>query len=325
MKFRGFAVFLLLAGSALAQLDAGSVIHRMQVHVSFTNGVCDRSAQVTLMGRSGPVDEAVPNDRCEVEFSNVPIGTYHLNVSGQNFTSTDDVIMASSASSEFDVRVKRSTDVTPLAGAPASVSVAELGIPTSAQKEFDKANQLIARQDFTKAIQTLDHAIALYPAYAGAYNNLAVIYARTGDGEKEVEALQKAISINDHFAPAYVNLARVDLGNKDFAGAEAALSKATSYDPTDAMTLVLLTYSQFMDHHYDLAIATSHRAHALDGNHAFAHQVAAHAYEQKRDGVNAIAELETFLKEEPTGQRAENARKELAQLQEIVRRPAQAQ
>jgi regulator of sirC expression with transglutaminase-like and TPR domain len=74
-----------------------------------------------------------------------------------------------------------------------------------------------------------------------------------------------------------------------------------------------------MDHRFDDVIATSKRAHLLQGEHAFTHQVAARAFEQKHEGASAIAELEMFLKEEPTGQRAEIARKELATLHQIVR------
>jgi hypothetical protein len=114
----------------------------------------------------------------------------------------------------------------------------------------------------------------------------------------------------------------MEIASGDFAAAEGNFDKAASYDHSDAMTLVLLTYSEFMDKHYDLAIATARKAHTLQGSHAFAHQIAARAYEQKRDGADAIAELELFLKEEPTGQRADVARKELAQVQAIVQREA---
>ena len=83
------------------------------------------------------------------------------------------------------------------------------------------------------------------------------------------------------------------------------------------MTLVLLTYAELMDHHVDQAIATSRKAHSLQGAHAYAHQIAARAYEQKRDAADAITELEQFLKEETTGTRADGARKELAALHAI--------
>jgi tetratricopeptide (TPR) repeat protein len=271
------------------------------------------------MGRNGPVIEGVANDECEVEFDNVPAGTYYLTVLGQNVINTDDVITAAVGSTDFEVRVRRPHQPEGTAGVAASpsVSVADLGIPRNAQKEFDKANELIGRQDFSKAIRCLNRAIAIYPAYAGAYNNLGVIYARLGDRTREREVLQKAISINDHFAPAYVNLGRMNLGSGDFPGAASVLSKASSFDPTDAMTLVLLTFAEFKDRRPDQAIETSRKAHALKGEHAFVHLIAARVFEEKRDAANAITELEVFLKEEPAGPRADIARKELAALQAV--------
>lgn len=322
MKSRVCAVFLLLAGSVAAQLDAGSTVHRVRVHVAFVNGGCDLSTNVRLMGLSGPMFTGIANDQCVVDFLNVPVGTYHLVVSGQNFPNVDagSIAMDSSGSTEFEVKVKRDNEPDHAAGIPVSplISAADLGVPIRAQKEFDKANQFVAKQDLPHAIERLNRAIEVYPAYAGAYNNLGVIYARQGDREREREALQKAISINDHFAPAYVNLGRLNIATNDFPKAEAALDKASSLDPTDAMTLVLLAYAEMMDHHFDQVIATGRKAHTLSGPHAFAHQVAARAYEQKRDGADAMAELDQFLKEEPQGARADAARKELSSLRAII-------
>jgi len=318
MNLRGVVGLLLLAGPALAQLDIGSIVRRVSVHVEFPNGGCNRSTVVQLNGLGGPAYEASPNEQCTVEFGNVPEGTYHLRVSGPNVNSTDDVVKASNASPEFEVKVKGSGDADGVGGLGPSVSVTALAIPRNALKKFEKAQKLMDHGEFAKAIQPLNEAVAIYPPYTNAYNNLAVAYARVGDPAKERDALQKAISIDEHFAPAYVNLGVLDVKAKNFTAAETELSKATSYDPNNALALVLLTYSEFMNHHFDLAIATSQRAHMLQAPHAFAHQVAARAYEQKRDGVDAIAELEIFLKEEPTGQRADIARKELAQVQAIL-------
>jgi|SRR5579862_2310722 len=323
MKSRVCFVSLLLVGSVAAQLDAGMVIHRVRVRVAFVNGGCDLSTHVRLMGRSGPVAEGVANDQCIVDFLNIPVGTYRLIASGQNFADVDtgSILMDSSGAPEYEIKVRRVSEPEHVDGVRVGqlVAAADLAVPFRAQKEFDKANELVAKQELTQAIQRLDKAIADYPAYAGAYNNLGVIYARMGDRQREREALQKAISINDHFAPAYVNLGRMDISTGDFSGAESELTKASSLDPTDAMTLVLLTYSEFMERHIDQAIATSSKAHALSGPHAFVHQLAARAYEQKRDAADAVLELEQFLKEEPQGARADVARKELAAVRAIPR------
>jgi tetratricopeptide (TPR) repeat protein len=315
MKSRVSGVFFLLAGSVLAQLDGSS--HRVTVRVDFSDGGCDGSAHVRLVSRSGAAAEAIPNERCEVDFNGIADGTYHVSVSGRNFSDTDSIITTTTGVTEFDVKVPRASGNDMSRGA--SVSAADLRVPPKAQKEFDRANDFTAKQDYARAIETLKHAIAIYPDYAAAYNNLGTVYSRLNDRTHEREALEKAISLNDHLAPAHMNLARMDMTAGDFPTAEAELKKASSCDPLDGITMVLLAYSEFMEHHYDDAITTSHKAHMLANPHAYAHQVAARSFEQKRDGADAIAELELFLKEEPAGQRADSARKELAALQAIPR------
>lgn len=275
------------------------------------------------MGRNGPQAEGTANDECVVDFANIPVGTYSLNVSPPNSTDTNtgSISMTSTGSTELEVKVKRNNEPERILGTPvnAFVSAADLGIPAKARKEFDKANELAGKQDLAQAIQRLNKAIAIYPAYASAYNNLGVIYSRLGDSVREREALQKAISINDHLASAYLNIGRMNITNGDFASAETVLNKAFAFDPNDAMALTLLTYSEFMEQRLDQALANSRKAHSLLGPHALVHLVAARALEQKSRGAEAIAELELFLKEDPSGRNSENARKELAALRAIVR------
>ena len=315
MTSRVSFILLLLCGVALAQFEGSN--QRVKVRVAFANGICDRSTQVRLVGHSGPIAEAAPDGDCEVAFLNIPDGTYHLVVSGRGFADTDNVINTSFGSTDFEVRVSTGDDFARMGmmALSPSISVGELRIPEKAQRELEKATKQIHQQDFTKAIRTLHHAIDDYPGYAGAYNNLGVVYARLGNPQQEREALEKAVSLNDRLAPAYANLGRLSIKDRDFASAEDELTKASACDPADGITLVLLAYSQFMQKEMDRVIATSRSAHALKSEHAFVHQIAARAFEQKRDRNNAMVELELFLEEETIGARADSARQELALLQ----------
>ncbi len=220
MKGRMFVIFLLLAGSVAAQPDAGSIIRRVRVRVAFGSGGCDAPAHVSLVGHSGPVAEGTTNDRCEVDFFNLPEATYHLIVSAGSFANADmgSINLTSGGPAEFEVQVKRPNELDRTYAVPgnAFVSASDLGVPSRARKEFDKANELIGKQDLGQAIQKLNKAISIYPAYAVAYNNLGVIYSRLEDPVREREALQKAISLNDHFALAYVNLGRMNIAAGDF-------------------------------------------------------------------------------------------------------------
>jgi len=329
MKARGLLLplTLLLVPCALAQFGSDmETTGNVNVRVTFNDGrACNLQLHVQLMESSSttPVVEGYTNTSGMLEFPNIRIGNYHLLVSGEGIEETDSgvfevdprkvsqyqYVIVKRAGEANSTESKQHTDPT--------VAAVDLSIPASARNEFDKANEFMNKENWKKAIERLTKALEIYPKFAAAYNNLGVVYSRLKDRVLERQALQKAISINDHFAPAYVNLGRMNILAGDFSGAESALNKASTFAPTDAMTLVLLTYAEFMNRHIDQAIATSRQAHGLPGLHALAHQVAAYAYEQQRDAANAIAELGQFLKEEPVGKRADSARKELEALQAL--------
>jgi tetratricopeptide (TPR) repeat protein len=204
-------------------------------------------------------------------------------------------------------------DTPPYGALPANafVSASDLAVPNRARKEFEKATDLVRRQELQEAIKRLNKAVHLYPQYAVAYNNLAVIYGQLGDRVHENEALRKAISVNPNFALGYVNLGRMEMKANNYPAAEPFLAKAAELNPADVNALILLSYSEFMDKSFDAAIANTRKAHTLQQSHAFAHRVAARVFEQEKRGADAIAELETFLKEEPSGPRAAAARQEI--------------
>jgi tetratricopeptide (TPR) repeat protein len=267
-----------------------------------------------------PVAESYTNDDGLTDFDDVEVGNYHVVVSGEGIEVTDSGLFEvdNRHGTQFQtVTVRRTDEVSKKgsAGGP-MVDVADMNIPKAARKQFNKASESIGREEWKKAIEQLNQAITIYPKYVQAYNNLGVVYARMGDRASERTALQKAVSLNDHFAPAWVNLARMSIAEHDFATAETLLDKASALAPTDSQTLLILANVELMNLHYQQAIASSRKAHALgQDSHSLVHFIAARAYEHQSQVPDAVAELRTFLKEEPSGVRADAARKELNSLQ----------
>ncbi|MGA7928715.1 MAG: tetratricopeptide repeat protein, partial [Candidatus Sulfotelmatobacter sp.] len=184
------------------------------------------------------------------------------------------------------------------------------------KKEFDKANELIARQDWNHAKDELMKALAIYPQYADAYNNLGVVYARLGDGAHEREVLQKAVSLNDHLASAFVNLGKMDIKERNFPAAETQLAKAANINPNDAQTLMLLANVELLNQHFDAAIAHCNKVHSMPhDSQTLVHYIAARAFEHENRLADAAVEFRTFLQEEPSGARADAVRKELSALE----------
>lgn len=197
------------------------------------------------------------------------------------------------------------------------VSVRELGVPSSAAKEFEKADHLVAKREWAKAAERLQKGLSIYPQSAVGYNNLGATYAHLGNNAQAREALQQAIALDDRLAPAYVNLGRISFLEKDYVGVESLLTRANSLAPApNADELFLLAYAQLSNQHLDEAILTSRQAH--EGNfrgHGFLHLVAASAYDRMSRAADSRAELEMLLKEEPNGPQAEQVRKTLERIQ----------
>lgn len=309
-------VVFLYVGSSAAQSRAGN----LKVRVTFTDGrACTIKVMVRLMLSAGNTDvaETYTNDQGLADFDEVEVGNYHLVISGDGIQTTDSGLFEvdNRRGTQFQtISVRRTDEDTQNVGG--TVAVQDMKIPSAAKKPFRKANDLIAQQNWKKAIEQLNRAIAIYPKYAEAYNNLGVVYARMGDRADEKEALQKALNINDHFAAAWVNLARMSIVDRDFPQAESLLDKAAGLDPTDSQTLMILANVELMNLHYQQAIGHCQKTHALgQDSHSLVHFIAARAYEHESQIPQAISELKMFLKEEPDGIRAQAARKELTALQ----------
>lgn len=269
---------------------------------------------------STPVSENFTNDQGVTEFSRIPVGEYHVIVTGEGIEDSDSgefEIDRRKTSQDLFITVRSSESNTHSnAGGSSSVAAVDLNVPDSARKEFDEASKAMAGQDWTKAIQRLKRAVSIYPQYAPAYNNMGVAYGRMNDPAQEREALEKAISLNDHFVPAFVNLAKLCLRERDSVRAETLLDSALRVEPSNAENMALLAEAQLLNKHYDAAITSARSVHAIaHQNLAVVHYIAARAFEHQNRLQDALAELQLFLTEEPQGARADHVREEIARIQ----------
>ena len=325
MTDRLIAVVLLLLGTACAQIqrDPADVVRRLRVRVAFGDQApCDPSTRVVLTGFMGfALAEGSVNGECTAEFFDVPSGRYRVTVRGTDTANADegDVEVNSVVAQDLEVRAKHteSSDPSSPAAHAAFISVKDLGVPSNAAKEFEKASRLIAKQDWAKAAERLQKGLALYPNYATGYNNLGAVYSHLGNNAHAREALQQAISLDDHLAPAFVNLARLSFLEKDYPAAESLLTRAVTLAPAEnAVELFLLAYAQLSDQHLDQALQTSRQGHEAKLNHhTYLHLVAANAYEQQGKIEDSMSELGVYLSEEPNSIRSEKVRKLLAAFQ----------
>ena len=203
--------------------------------------------------------------------------------------------------------------------ATSTVAVADLNLPSKARKEYHQASAAIQKEEWTKAKELLIRAVAIYPNYAAAYNDLGAVYARLGDAIHEREALRQAVLVDDHFAPAYVNLAKLSVADHNFPEAERLLSSAVAVEPTNPQNLMLLANAELLAGHFAAAITHCRKVHALPhAGQALAHYIAARALQHENEPAAALAEFQNFLEEEPAGPDSETARREMAALENTL-------
>ncbi len=196
------------------------------------------------------------------------------------------------------------------------VSTAEMNIPEKARKEVDKGMELMEKNDSAKAIEHFQKATEIYPKYARAWNNIGAARAKGGDREGARAAWQKAVEADEHFPPAYFNLARISLAEKKPADAQQLIEKGLKTAPNSPEGLFLLADCQAEQGQFEAALATAKKVH--EGEHkAYGdiHIIAAQSYLHTNQEKLAIAEYETYLKENPDSPKAASIRQKMAQLQ----------
>lgn len=306
--------------SALSLAQRGSGSTTLEVKFYVPGGTVPVTTRVELFyGAGTPVGEGVPDVSGRVTFSGLADGNYSVRASGPNIeTATYDLRIMPDEQlhvETFQLRPVSLGTAPPNSTSDPAVSVLDLGAPPKAQKEVVQATQALKKQNWAEARKHCEKAIEIYPQFVSAYNELGVILIRLAERSKAREVLQKAISLDPNYAHAYMNLARMDATDHMFAEAEELLKKTVSIDTRNAEALFLLANAQFENGHYDDAIATARKVHALphQGFEA-AHFICAMALEAERRPGEAGEEYRAFLKEAPDSKMAPNARAALQRM-----------
>lgn len=352
VSLASFAVVLLMAGTALAQ----DMYVDMRINIFWADGrrladvqgmpgvsatqrdtssgtgrapsnsVTNMDIRVRLIGDSGAtIGEKSPDSEGVVTFnvlgSTIRSGakffpTYQLRVFGSII---EEVFLENLQPGLGDrsvmVRVHRKGEKdTPGGGL---VSATSLKIPSKAQKELDKGNKELAANKFPEAREHFEKAVAIYPQYDMAYNNLGVTLMKLGDQNGGRQAFQKSVEVNDKFAPGYLNLARIQAGEKKYDEAAENLMRSLSVEPLNAEALSLLCQMDLLRGKYEAVPANARKLHSIPHEgQALGHFAAGNALEHLNNPQEAIAEYTLFIKEDPYSNLADNAREAIERLRQ---------
>jgi tetratricopeptide (TPR) repeat protein len=182
-------------------------------------------------------------------------------------------------------------------------------IPKRALDMYNKAVELAKTGDGSGAIQGLQGAVAEYPEFMIAYNEMGVLYMKLNELQKADEALQAAIKIEPEAYMPQMNRGIVLVMMKRYSEAEVLLRGVIKTKPDLAVAHYFLGQAVAYQGNFDEAEKELLKSVELgDEQMKEAHRLLAIIYSSRGDNKNTIAELETYLKLVPTTPDAEQLR-----------------
>ena len=197
---------------------------------------------------------------------------------------------------------------------PGVLDAAVAGLPERGKSLFAKARELAKANDHAGAIEQLVLLTTEFPKFMFGFNELGTQYLQIGDLEKADAAFQAALKLDaEAFQPQF-NHGMTLVMLKRYSDAEPVLRKAKSVNEQSGPVKYFLGTALANLGKFDEAEKELSAALTMGGNEMVeGHRILAIIYSSKGDKKRAAAELETYLKINPTTPDAEQLRKVLAQ------------
>jgi tetratricopeptide (TPR) repeat protein len=289
----------------------GSISGRVYLPSGKAAGIRFR-VSVSSMHNTGTMIHTDSNG--EFTFANLPESTYVVEVVGDTKRyeiASEQVIVVRGGKSNVTIYLKERSEASASKPAGEVISAAELSqpVPAPAKKQFDVASRLLKEGRRDEAIEHLKQAIAIYPEYLMARNDLGVQYLKMKQLDAAAEQLGMAIEINSKVFNPRLNLGIVLLEQNKYSDAAEHLSEAIAINSSQPAPRLYLGITHLrMD---DLDAAEEELSTAInlgDENYALAHYYLAQVHMKRGNREKAIAELKAYIEKSPQGDEAASAR-----------------
>ncbi|HBR56593.1 MAG TPA: hypothetical protein DEA22_03845 [Blastocatellia bacterium] len=188
-------------------------------------------------------------------------------------------------------------------------------VPKSALEFYTKAAELAKAGNHKEAIENLQLAVAEYPEFMLAYNEMGVQYLRLNEAGKAEEAFRSALKIKAEAFEPLINLGIILEQTDRFSEAETTLRAALKQNEKSAVGHYFLGRSLAKLGRFDEAGKELIACVKLGGDEMKeAHRLLAIIYSAQGKKKQAAAELETYLRLVPEASDAEQLRLSIERL-----------
>jgi tetratricopeptide (TPR) repeat protein len=189
-------------------------------------------------------------------------------------------------------------------------------VPPAAVAEYDRATASLGKKDNQLAITQLNEALRIFPDYFMAAQQLGLLHVENEHYRQAIAPLVKAIEINPNAGPAYLALgiASLRLGRADLA--LDALERARRLDQKSFRVHFFLGLAQLELNHLAEAERSLKESYNIGGagKAASARLHLASIYSKQGKTLEAISELESYLRDHPKAANAASIREAISKL-----------
>jgi Tfp pilus assembly protein PilF len=268
----------------------------------------------------GLVAQVLTDRNGRFSFTNLELLQYNITVRVSGYveeTQTVELMTTSSAYLQFQLKPDK-----PKPAATVNPGVVDAAIPDDARREFDAASKALAtgkKEGIEEAVRHLEKALNIYPRFSQAALMLGTAYMDLGQLDKAERSLKHTLEINPQAANALFALGELYREQKLHDQAEKTLLQGLSIEPRSYQGHLNLarvywdTAAQMKDDAQarpplEKAYEEVKKSLELNPNFAPAHVVKGNLLLRVRRAQDAQHEFEEYLRLDPNGPFAEQAR-----------------
>lgn len=302
------------AGSAAGTARNSSITGRV---LTVSGQPLGRGAKITLRTLRSPLTTSFTDDNGEFRFMSLQKDTYCLDVVAdvKYFKPATECVRMERDPSVVQLTIYLNLkDAAPegkkkSGGHVVTVSELDQKVPAAAKKEYDIAVKSISQSETQRAVDHLKQALAIYPQYQLARNELGMQYRKLRQMDEASEQFKAALALNEDAFQPRLNLGMVLVEQKKFAEARDHLNRALKTDSANPAAHLYLGIAALGSDELSVAYEELSKTLILgDADFSIAHYYLAFIHLKRGERADALRELNTYLAASPEGELSDHAR-----------------
>lgn len=200
-----------------------------------------------------------------------------------------------------------------------TISVTTAEAPKSAQKSFDKGNQLVQKGKFEEAEEKYLSATTDYPKFAAAWFSLGQVQERLNKPEEAKKAFLAAMGADSHFVSPYDQLALLSAQQGKWEDAAKYSKQAVDLNPVEfPSSFWYNALANYNLKNYGDSEKSAKALIKLDSRRRFpeAERLLAEFASNRGDLDDTAAHLKAYLAAAPNSKSADTVKSDLARIEE---------